>query len=227
MSDTFFRIPRSRVNKGVARANRLGTTLRIVASSAALLLAGISTAHAAPPAFLASGQVVAAPAGATALCRTYPWSCAGKRRRAALPSSAVALAESVNRSVNRQVREITDIAQYRRQEHWALPTSRGGDCEDLALLKMRELLRRGVAPERLLMATAFDSRRGAHAVLILRTDRGDLVLDNLTDRILPWWKTGYSFLRMQNPNDKRGWVAVMAGGIFETDRAVASVTRGN
>ncbi len=46
------------------------------------------------------------------------------------------------------------------------------------------------------------------------------MLDNLTDRMLPWHRTGYSFLRMQEPNDPRRWNAIAAGGIFDAaDRA--------
>ena len=42
----------------------------------------------------------------------------------------------------------------------------------------------------------------------------DLVLDNLKNSILPWRKTGYSFLSMQNPSAPHKWDAVLAGGVF-------------
>ena len=35
---------------------------------------------------------------------------------------------------------------------------------------------------------------------------GDYVLDNLTSRVLPWNKTGYAFLRMQDPRQPARWV---------------------
>jgi predicted transglutaminase-like cysteine proteinase len=117
--------------------------------------------------------------------------------------------------VNRQVRPITDRRQYRRDEHWALPTSRGGDCEDFALLKKRELIALGVPADKLLIATVLDRKRQPHAVLVLSTLQGDYVLDNLTSRIKPWGQTGYSFLRMQDPRAPERWVAVLAGGIFK------------
>ena len=50
-----------------------------------------------------------------------------------------------------------------------------------------------------------------HGVLVLRTDDGDLVLDNLRDRVLDWRRTGYRFLRMQDPRHPRGWITVLAG----------------
>ncbi|SDZ32924.1 Predicted transglutaminase-like cysteine proteinase [Jannaschia faecimaris] len=182
-----------------------------------------SIGHAANEGFLNARYIVASPAGATDLCWTYGWSCQSSPSQTAFSSAELATARRINQNVNRRVREITDQVQYSRLEHWALPTERGGDCEDLALLKQRDLIRAGIAPERLLIATALDRRRAAHAVLILRTDNEDLVLDNLTNSIKPWSRTGYSFLRMQNPENKQTWVAVMEGGIFSTDRAVAAL----
>ena len=51
-------------------------------------------------------------------------------------------------------------------------------------------------------------------MLVVRTDTGDFVLDNLTDRVLDWRKTGYTFLRMQNPQAPNRWSAVLAGGVL-------------
>ena len=79
------------------------------------------------------------------------------------------VAKAVNTSVNRSTRAVSDLRQYGDEEVWALPTSLGGDCEDIALLKKRELIKRGIAPERLLIATVLDRNRGSHAVLVLRT----------------------------------------------------------
>lgn len=158
---------------------------------------------------------VEAPQGAKNLCNRYAWACdrssAAKVRNT---DAQIDLAARVNLTVNRAVREVADLRQYGKEELWSLPTDRGGDCEDFALLKKLELIRRGLAPANLSIATALDPRRNAHAVLVLRTDRGDFVLDNLTNRMKPWQATGYSFLRMQDPNTKSGWTAVMRGGIF-------------
>ena len=66
-----------------------------------------------------------------------------------------------------------------------------------------------MAPNRLLVAVVLDRKRQPHAVLVLRSDMGDFVLDNLNKRVLPWQKTGYAFLRMQDPRDPTRWVSVM------------------
>ncbi len=89
-----------------------------------------------------------------------------------------------------------------------------GDCEDYALYKKRELIRLGIPPEQLLIAAVLDKQRRIHAVLVVRTGSQDLVLDNLTSRIVPWNRTGYTFLRLQDPDQPSRWVAVYAGGMF-------------
>ena len=166
--------------------------------------------------FILSTKSVAAPKGFYGICDRYDWACARRAHGSRNFSHAelMALAERVNSSVNRSVREVSDKQQYRVEEVWALPTRRGGDCEDFALLKKRELIRLGVSPDRLLIATALTKRREAHAILMLRTDAGDVVLDNLTSRIKPWRETGYSFLRMQDPEAPSQWRMLLAGGMF-------------
>ena len=54
----------------------------------------------------------------------------------------------------------------------------------------------------------------SHAVLVVRTHKGDVVLDNMTSRILPWKRTGYAFLKMQNPEQPAKWDAIWAGGVL-------------
>ncbi len=164
------------------------------------------------PQFLAGQRQTASPAGATGLCRLHAWACATSTDRAAPTRAQLETAVAVNRRINRTVREISDRAQYGVEEHWALPTARGGDCEDFALLKKRELIRAGLAPQRLLLATVLDRRLQSHAVLVLRTDFGDFVLDNLTSEIKPWHATGYTFLKVQNPQAKGSWVGALTGG---------------
>ncbi|PPB81586.1 putative transglutaminase-like cysteine proteinase [Albidovulum inexpectatum] len=193
----------------------LRTTLTAFAAALAL---GIGlTAQAAPKpraVYLEPRKAIPAPAGAVRLCQQLSWACQKDATGPARNESIMTLARQINRKINRRVRAIEDSRQYGQEEVWALPTARGGDCEDFALLKKRELIKAGVRAQDLLIATALDRQRGSHAVLILRTAQGDMVLDNLTDRILRWDQTGYSFIAMQNPDRPSTWVAVLAGGIF-------------
>ena len=157
---------------------------------------------------------VTAPPGAQGICAMYDWACAKTNRTILVDDALMQTVRAVNSRANRSIRPISDFNQYRVMERWSLPTARGGDCEDYALYKKRELIRAGIPAEQLLIAVVLDRKRQPHAVLILRTGTQDLVLDNMNSRILPWQKTGYTFLRLQNPRQPSGWVSVMAGGML-------------
>ncbi|WP_298848188.1 transglutaminase-like cysteine peptidase [uncultured Ruegeria sp.] len=171
-------------------------------------IASTPTARASDGGFIPSVASSPPPSGAINLCTQYNWACAGKRSVSMSSQQEFRVVEQVNRSVNRSTREVTDQSQYKTRERWALPTAIGGDCEDFALLKKRDLIHAGVDPSKLLIATVLDRRRVPHAVLVYRTANGDLVLDNLTNRIKPWTATRYLFLRMQDPKRPSRWVGV-------------------
>ena len=195
--------------------------LALVALTGAGMLLGAQGAV-AQDAFLAARMTVSAPAGAQNLCARFPFACLSSGAETRVSGQQVDLAIKVNRQINRQVRSISDQAQYRVTEHWALPTARGGDCEDFALLKKKRLIEAGFDPQTLLISTALDRNRVAHAVLVMRTSQGDFILDNLRDDVLHWRATGYTFLRMQDPSDPSRWTAVIDGGILRKDNAVST-----
>lgn len=203
--------------------------MRLTRTSVSLFVGAILTlsAFSAPAmanshgAFLKPQKAIHAPSGFAGLCSRYSWACKSTGQSRVSAKEKLFLAKSINRAVNKQVREIEDQTQYGVEEHWALPTHRGGDCEDLVLLKKKMLVERGVSSEALLIATVLDKQLRSHAVLVLRTSKGDLVLDNLTNKILPWDRTGYTFLKLQNPKSLRKWDAVLAGGLIQ-DRPTAS-----
>jgi predicted transglutaminase-like cysteine proteinase len=82
----------------------------------------------------------------------------------------------VNRSVNRSM-------TYRRDKNdeWKIGT-RFGDCEDYALTKMKILSSRGVPLKAMRLARGFASGE-RHMVLLVKTEKGEVILDNLNDRI--------------------------------------------
>jgi predicted transglutaminase-like cysteine proteinase len=45
-----------------------------------------------------------------------------------------------------------------------------------------------------------------HAVLTVKTDHGDFVLDNLSDEICPWTATGCQFCKRQAQDDPNVWL---------------------
>ena len=144
------------------------------------------------------------PPGYLSMCRAAPSVCAGDRAPGAGPFAASAAdldrLIAVNIDVNRAIAPAQDHA-----DHWA-PNAVVGDCEDYALAKRQRLIALGWAPSQLLIAVAEDPDQGPHAVLIARTDRGDLVLDNLTDQVLPWAKTRPTFISRQSEKLPALWV---------------------
>ena len=182
-------------------------------------LLGTVPAYAEVGSYLVGKRPITQPTGAAGLCERYDWACATSSTRAGgqydgFDNKDLTRVRRINSAVNRRTRQIADQRQYARPEHWALPTRRGGDCEDFALLKKYRLIRAGIPAERLLIATVLDRRMRGHAVLVVRTHRGDMVLDNLTSRVKPWLKTGYTFMKMQSPSRPGSWDAILAGGLM-------------
>ena len=96
---------------------------------------------------------------------------------------------------------------YNREEYWAYPTS-FGDCEDYVLMKRHMLIQRGWHPSSLLITVVLQNNGEGHAVLTVRTDRGDFILDNLNHLILKWKDTEYSFVKRQSENHSGLWVKI-------------------
>ena len=57
------------------------------------------------------------------------------------------------------------------------------------------------------MTVVIDELGEGHAVLMVRTDRGDYILDNKTSAVLPWDQTGYVFVKRES-QDAVAWVSL-------------------
>jgi predicted transglutaminase-like cysteine proteinase len=190
---------------------RLCAVLAFAAGPAAPSLAQSAALQAA---YITARSAAVAPQGFAALCGRYSWLCAVSKTRGLPGAAGLALARRINIQVNRSTPEIEDSAQYGVRDYWALPTARGGDCEDIAMLKKERLVRAGYPAQDLMIATVLDRSRQNHAVLVARTRLGDFVLDNLRNTVLPWNSTGYTFITMQNPKAPHRWEAVLRGGLI-------------
>jgi predicted transglutaminase-like cysteine proteinase len=113
----------------------------------------------------------------------------------------------VNFDLNVRIRPETDEDLYHVAEYWTYPDGRG-DCEDIALAKRRQLIELGWDASALLMTVVKQFNGDGHAVLMVRTDRGDLVLDNQENKILVWNTTPYQFVKRQSQTDAGKWVAI-------------------
>lgn len=97
------------------------------------------------------------------------------------------MAERVNTLVNKTA-YIEDTQNYGQSDYWATPIeffTRGGDCEDFAIAKYVSLRALGVPESRLRIAIVQDLQKNTpHAVLIVYTEEGAVVLDNQNKRVL-------------------------------------------
>ncbi|KMO40608.1 transglutaminase-like cysteine peptidase [Methylobacterium aquaticum] len=113
----------------------------------------------------------------------------------------------INRQVNTSLRAITDQEHWGVPDRWDLAEDGSGDCEDFQLLKRKLLAQAGLPRRAMRMTVVIDEKGEGHAVLMLRTDRGDLVLDNKTSAVLPWHKTGYTYIKRESQTTA-AWVSL-------------------
>jgi predicted transglutaminase-like cysteine proteinase len=191
----------------------------IAASLAAAMMFGSMPAFgflARPVIFAALGAVTKAPNGWLRFCVQNPEECrptGEEPRDITLTPELLQQLFSINSFANDRVKWTSDAELYGQAERWTYPLDRG-DCEDIVLLKRRLLAQAGW-PLGNLLITIVDhpGAGGRHAVLTVRSDRGELILDNLSPEILFWYETPYRFLARQTPADPNVWVS------FSTDQA--------
>ena len=143
-------------------------------------------------------------------CERYPSECAVDRTEPASITLTPALWQTinaVNRRINRAVEAVTDQEHRRAADRWDLAEDGRGDCEDFQLLKRRLLVEAGLPRRAMRMTVVIDEKGEGHAVLTLITSRGDLILDNKTNAVLPWTQTGYTFVKRES-QDAVGWMAL-------------------
>lgn len=148
------------------------------------------------------------PVGHAEFCKSRSEEC----RPHANPVAAVTLTsalwehlQAVNSYYNQAIVPVTDQDLYQVEEFWTYPNGYG-DCEDYVLAKRRELVNAGWPESALLITVVKQANGEGHAVLLVRTDRGDLVLDNQIGTIDLWNETPYKFIKRQSQADAGKWV---------------------
>ena len=157
------------------------------------------------------GRDAKAPSGFLAFCDRNPGECRtsrGQSDKISFTPELWATLEKVNIAVNNAVRPLDDSEHYGITEFWTVPVDGEGDCEDYVLAKRKMLTLLGIAAPALRITVAFNKRMARHAVLTVITDRGDYVLDNLQDSILPPDQTGYVWVERQDSASRTGWIAL-------------------
>jgi predicted transglutaminase-like cysteine proteinase len=203
----------SRRLSGPRRA-AFGLALAVLGLAGFALPAGAQTLASLPTEAGAKVQGDARPIAAwVTFCQSYAAECAVDRTepsRISLTPASWATVVSVNRRVNKAVEPMTDQDHLHVADRWDLAEDGIGDCEDFQLLKRHLLAEAGLPRRAMRMTVVIDEKGEGHAVLTLITDRGDLVLDNKTNAILPWHRTGYVFIKRES-QDAVAWVSL--GGV--------------
>ncbi len=188
----------------------------------ALLRAAIAASTALVCAFVASsslragelyapvaGRTPAPPIGWVQFCQTYASECATEPmppRDVVLTDKALDALTKVNNLVNHTIKPMTDMDHYGMIQWWRYPDDGAGACHSYALLKRRMLIRAGWPRQALLMTIVHEADGEGHAVLTVKTDRGEFILDNLTDNIVLWSQTPYRYYKRQSQADPNVWV---------------------
>lgn len=185
----------------------IGLGLMVQQASALPARIGLGLQDALPHAgHLVDGRFAAAPAAFVEFCANYAAQClsTGGSPDVALDATKWDELRSINASVNGRITPMPDAPG---EDHWTLGASRG-DCDDYAVQKRKELQDRGWPSASLSLAAAYLPGNVGHLVLVVRTDRGEFVLDNLRDVILPADRVTYRWVARQSALHPMLWVKV-------------------
>lgn len=161
----------------------------------------------AGPRLLGAGDAPSLPAWVE-FCQASPLECTidpSEPEFVTLTPDTYALLQSVNLSVNSTLRPITDQNHWGLADLWSYPGDGAGDCEDFQLLKRKLLVEAGLPRRAMLMTVVLDEKDEGHAILTVRTDRGDFILDNKTDKVVEWYDTHYTYIKRESAR-KAEWV---------------------
>ena len=187
------------------------------AAAALIMAGGLFAMHVSTEAsdykatFAGIGKATSVPFGWIDFCKNY----AGECNTEDLPAQDVNLTpksmkelERINKWVNVNIEPVSDQDHWHVADKWDFPTDGKGDCEDYALLKRKMLIEEGFPRQALLMTVVKDEKGEGHAILTVKTNRGEFVLDNQESRILPWNQSGYKFVKRQSQENPNVWVQV-------------------
>lgn len=174
------------------------------------LVAGAASATAAP---MTTGGLTSQPIGHFEFCRSNPAECSIRLQDNGPEPMTAALWQEIgeiNVSVNKAIKPMNDLDQFGKDEVWSYPDGTG-DCEDYVLEKRRVLAAKGVSLSNLLITVVRKLDGEGHAVLTVRTDKGDFILDNLSDNVRNWNETEYRYLKRQSSVNTGRWVSIREG----------------
>lgn len=192
----------------------LALLLQSVVSAAAIGPGGLMHNFKIPPQarFLAAGDRTLAPFAHVAFCLKEPADCkpSDGPDMVTLTDEKFAELVSVNRAVNKEI--IPKIMPG--LETWTI-SPKYGSCHDYAITKRHQLLAAGWPTRALRIAVAITPEGIGHAILVVKTSIGDLVLDNRTAQILPWKQANLRWLKIESSENPQIWLDI-GGRSFDT-----------
>ena len=137
-----------------------------------------------------------APLGYQLMCLKTPSECKGGGSASVKATSDImSQLTKVNSKVNRSIRPRNDSGA----DVWSAG-ARSGDCEDYVLAKRRALIKAGLPASSLRIAYVKTRRGEGHAILVVKTSKGDYVLDNLNTSVRPLSQSGYRIISQSGAN---------------------------
>jgi len=181
-----------------------------VLAGTALLPTHVAMGASERPVFISVGPEARPPIGWTQFCNDNPRDCdvQGGARDVVLNAKAWSDLVRINRWVNDNITPVTDMEHWGVVERWDLADDGYGDCEDYVLLKQKMLIKAGWPRSALLVTVVREKKGDGHAVLTVKTDKGEFILDNQNESIVLWTETGYRFVKRQSQVNPNAWVAL-------------------
>lgn len=169
-------------------------------------LLGLVACANAPSGHMPLGGTVGQPLGAELFCLENATECSTQRS----PTQQIKMTPelwsdllSVQYNINRKFRPTQEV-----RFAWDYSADGTGNCVQFALEKRRALIGRGWHPGALQLATAVTPANIGHLVLVIDTDEGDWVLDNLRPDVVRWQQLPYRWIARQQGASMEDWVAV-------------------
>ena len=183
----------------------------IVLTGMTLLSAPAAIAASERSTFISIGPEARPPIGWVQFCNDNASECdvqGSGARDVVLNAKAWSDLVRINRWANDNIKPVTDLEHWGVVERWDYPKDGLGDCEDYVLLKRQMLVKAGWPRSALLVTVVRDKKGDGHAVLMVKTDKGEFILDNQNESIVTWTESGYRFVKRQSQNNPNAWVAL-------------------
>jgi predicted transglutaminase-like cysteine proteinase len=174
----------------------------VAAFSVMAVLGTVDMAFANRPTQIVTQERVSAqgPMSFKIFCAVNPVECQpGGASKISLNEDVMRLLGRVNGRVNRAIRPKLDSAAM---QVWRVNPS-VGDCKSYVVSKRHQLIENGLSPSALRIAYVKTRDGLGHAVLVVKTDQGDLTLDNLTGEIKLFREAGYRVVAMSGADPRR------------------------